>query len=247
MVWRSCCSACSTTAAPAGIILRCRHHLQPCGRHPLFRRVCAGRLEHPSELTLNLGIRYEIQTAPTYRHNVASVFNPTAPNPIGAAIGETLPGALQFLSSSQRGLLQHELRQRCAALWVHLPGAAELRVRGGYGIFYPPSISCCFETESAGFASTTVSPVTLNTISPNPAVTVANPWPNGFIPITGNSLGELQQVATGLPAISAAQIKLRAAVSARLAIWLTPNDRLDVNYVGNHGTHIITASLNRTS
>ena len=28
------------------------------------------------KLTLNLGMRYEIQTAPTYRHNVASVFNP---------------------------------------------------------------------------------------------------------------------------------------------------------------------------
>src|SRR3984957_6514499 len=47
------------------------------------------------KLTLILGIRYEIQTAPTYRHNVSSVFNPTALNPISSAVGETLPGALQ--------------------------------------------------------------------------------------------------------------------------------------------------------
>ena len=26
----------------------------------------------------------------------------------------------------------------------------------------------------------------------------------------------------------------------------TPNDRLDVNYVGNHGVHIITGNLNRS-
>ncbi len=50
------------------------------------------------KLTLNLGLRYEIQTAPTYRHNVASVFNPNTLNPIGTTIGEQLPGALQFLS-----------------------------------------------------------------------------------------------------------------------------------------------------
>jgi hypothetical protein len=28
-------------------------------------------------------------------------------------------------------------------------------------------------------------------------------------------------------------------------LGLTANDRLDVNYVGNHGTHLITSSLNR--
>src|ERR1700733_16146624 len=55
------------------------------------------------KLTLNLGIRYEIQTAPTYRNNVASVFNPNALNPIGTAIGKELPGELQFFSGSQRG------------------------------------------------------------------------------------------------------------------------------------------------
>ena len=30
------------------------------------------------KLTLNLGIRYEIQTPDTYRHNEASIFNPNA-------------------------------------------------------------------------------------------------------------------------------------------------------------------------
>src|SRR5580658_2256758 len=53
-------------------------------------------------LTLNLGIRYEIQTAPTYRHNFAASFDPTIPNPIGTAIGQTLPGALVFATPGNR-------------------------------------------------------------------------------------------------------------------------------------------------
>ncbi len=199
------------------------------------------------KLTLNLGIRYEIQTAPTYRHNVSSVFNPNAPNPIGEAIGETLPGALQFLSSSSRSSYNTNFGNVAPRIGFTYQVSPKFVARGGYGIFYPPSISCCFETESAGFASTTVSPVTLNTISPNPAVTVANPWPNGYIPITGNSLGELQQVGNGVT--SNFKQRKSSYVQQYLLGWqygFTPNDRLDVNYVGNHGVHIITGNLNRS-
>jgi hypothetical protein len=198
------------------------------------------------QLTLNLGIRYEVQTAPTYRHNVASVFNPNAPNPIGTAIGETLPGALQFLSSSNRASYNTNFTNFAPRIGFTYQVSPKLVARGGYGIFYPPSISCCFVTQSSGFASETDSPVTLNTISPNPAVTVANPWPNGFIPITGNSLGELQQVG------NVVNSNFRQRKSSYVQQYLfglqygfTANDRLDVNYVGNHGRHIITSNLNR--
>jgi hypothetical protein len=198
------------------------------------------------KLTLNLGIRYEVQTAPTYRHNVASVFNPNVPNPIGTSIGETLPGALQFLSSSNRSSYDTNFANVAPRIGFTYQVSPKLVVRGGYGIFYPPSISCCFLTQNSGFASETISPVTLNTISPNPAVTVANPWPNGFIPITGNSLGELQQVGNSVG--SNFRGRKSSYVGQYLLGWqlgLTANDRLDVNYVGNHGTHLITSSLNR--
>jgi Carboxypeptidase regulatory-like domain len=198
------------------------------------------------KLTLNLGLRYEIQTAPTYRHNIASVFNPTTPNPIGTAIGQTLPGALQFLSSSNRASYNTNYANFAPRIGFTYQTHPNFVLRGGFGIFYPPSISCCFVTQSSGFSSTTISPVTLNTISPNPAVTVANPWPNGFIPITGNSLGELQQVGNSVGS------NFRSRHSSYVEQYLfgfqwgiTPNDALDMNYVGNHGTHMITANLDR--
>jgi hypothetical protein len=200
-----------------------------------------------SKLTLNLGLRYEFQTAPTYRHNIASTFNPDVVNPISAVVGETLPGALQFLSDSQRGVYKTNYDNVAPRLGFTYQAMPHLVLRGGYGIFYPPSITCCFPGESAGFGATTVSPVTLDSISPNPAVTIANPWPNGYIPITGNSLGELQQVGNG---VSSNFLNRKSSyVQQYLLGWqwaITPNDELDVNYVGNHGTHMIANTLNRS-
>ncbi|HEY1730996.1 MAG TPA: TonB-dependent receptor, partial [Terriglobales bacterium] len=150
------------------------------------------------KLTLNLGFRYEFQTAPTYRHNVASTFNPTATNPISTAVGQTLPGELQFLSSDQRGVYDTNYANAAPRFGFSYRAMPKVVVRGGYGIFYPPSITCCFPGESAGFASQTTVPATLDSITPNPAVSTSNPWPNGYIPITGNSLGGLQQVGNGV-------------------------------------------------
>ncbi|HEV2711206.1 MAG TPA: TonB-dependent receptor [Edaphobacter sp.] len=199
------------------------------------------------KLTLNLGLRYEVQTAPTYRHNIASTFNPDAPNPIGAAIGQTLPGALQFLSSSNRGVYKTNFGNVAPRFGFTYQAPHNLVVHGGYGIFYPPSITCCFPGESAGFASQTSVPATLDSITPNAAVTLANPWPNGYIPITGNSLGELQQVGNGM---SSAFINRKSSyVQQYMFGWqlgITPNDSLEVDYVGNHGTHMISSSLNRS-
>ena len=198
------------------------------------------------KLTLNLGIRYEIQTAPTYRHNVASTFNPTAANPIGAAIDETLPGELQFLSSDQRGVYHTNYGNVAPRIGFTYQAPGNIVLHGGYGIFYPPSLTCCFPGSASGFASETVSPVTLNSITPNPAVTIANPFPNGYIPITGNSLGGLQQVGN---AVTSAFINRKSSyVQQYMFGWqwgITPNDSLQVDYVGNHGVHMINSNINR--
>ena len=199
------------------------------------------------KLTLNLGLRYEVQTAPTYRHNYASVFNPNVPNPIGTTIGQTLPGALQFLSSSQRASYNTNFDNWAPRFGFTYQVQPNVVFRGGYGIFYPASISCCFESSLSGFSTTTVSPITLDNTTPNPAVTISNPWPNGFIPITGNSLGELQQVGYSV----GSNFRNRAAAYVQQYLvgvqWsITPNDMLDVNYVGNKGTHMLTSNLNHS-
>ena len=70
-------------------------------------------------LTLNLGIRYEIQTPYTSRHNEGSIFDPTALNPLSYSAGIPLLGALQFLGPGNRYVYDpnyHNIAPRCRLL-----------------------------------------------------------------------------------------------------------------------------------
>jgi Carboxypeptidase regulatory-like domain len=69
------------------------------------------------QLTLNLGIRYEIQSPPRFRRNTASYFNPAILNPIGTAIGQSLPGALVFATPQPARRVRSHIHKRCPAHW----------------------------------------------------------------------------------------------------------------------------------
>jgi len=200
-------------------------------------------------LTLNMGIRYEIQGAPTYRHNAASYFDPAINNPIGTSVGETLPGALQFLSSSHRGVYDTNYMNWAPRIGFSYQANPKVVFRGGYGIFFPPSVYVSPSNPGSidGYAATTNITTTLDGRTPNPAVTTSNPFPTGYIQPTGNSLGALQDV--GLPVTSI----FRQRVSPYTQQYMfgiqyspTPGDVLDLSYVGNHGTHIPFGTLNRS-
>ena len=193
------------------------------------------------KLTFNLGLRYEIQTAPTYRHNEASTFDPNAVNPVSAVAGHPVLGALQFLSPGHSGVYNTDYTNVAPRIGFSYAATPRFAIRGGYGIFYPPAISCCFLGNANGFsASTSVPASSNNDISPNPAVSLETPFPEGFVGITGNSLGGLQQVGNYN---GTAWINRKSPYVQQYLLgfqWgITHNDLLDVNYVGNHGTHMI--------
>jgi Carboxypeptidase regulatory-like domain/TonB dependent receptor len=196
-------------------------------------------------LTLNLGIRYEIQTAPTYRHNAAASFDPKALNPIGTAIGQTLPGALIFATSGDRAEYSTNYGNVAPRVGFSYQALPKLVVRGGYGIFYPPSITTMTANFSGFFPSTAITTSLNGGLNPTPGTTLSNLWPDGFIQPTGNSLGGLQQVGNGVTS----NFRGRASSYVQqymfgLQYALASNDSLEVDYYGNHGTHMVAASLN---
>jgi hypothetical protein len=196
------------------------------------------------KLTLNLGIRYEVQTAPTYRHNSAAVFNPNLINPISTSVGQTLPGALVFLSPGNRSSYNTNYGNVAPRIGFSYQPIPKLVVRGGYGFFYPPSLFIP-AASTDGYGSTSAIVTSLNVITPNPAVTTSNPWPTGFVPINGNSLGEMQDVglsaASNSPAHNASYVQ---QYMFGIQYALTPNDSIDLTYVGNHGDHLLGPNLN---
>jgi hypothetical protein len=55
------------------------------------------------KLTLNLGLRWEVQRPVTDRYNRQAWFDYNAVNPISSAVGQNYKGELQFASSDERG------------------------------------------------------------------------------------------------------------------------------------------------
>jgi hypothetical protein len=116
-----------------------------------------------------------------------------------------------------------------------------LVLRGGFGIFYPPS-AVLHGAATDGYSSTTD---VVNSVNggrnPNPAVSLGNPWPNGLRPITGDSLGELQDVGYSLDTIF--YHRPSAYLEQFMLGWqygFTANDVLDVSYIGQHGVHMMS-------
>ena len=198
------------------------------------------------KLTMNLGLRYEIQTAPTYKNNEAAVFDPTIPNPIGSEVGSLgiLPGVEKFLSSGQRGSYDTNYTNLAPRIGFSYRALPKLVVRGGYGIFFPPSISI-FKADSNGYAATTSVVASLNNgINPATGLSLADPWPNGYVAVSGNSLGELQDVGYN----TSSNFSQRPSTYIQqylfgLQYGLGQNDSLEVDYVGNAGDHILSNGL----
>jgi len=92
-------------------------------------------------ITFNLGVRYEIQTAPTERHNAQNYFSFTAVNPISSEVGNgvSYPGEIIFNSPGNSGLYKTSYNNVAPRVSVAIQAANKLVVRAGYGIFYVPN------------------------------------------------------------------------------------------------------------
>jgi len=202
------------------------------------------------KLTLNLGLRYEIQTAPTERFNAQQYFDFTAVNPISAAVGFNVPGALIFNSSNSRGLYDTSYTNFAPRIGLAYQLRDKLVFRGGYGIFFVPNIYN--QGPNIGYSQATPWVTTLNgglnpssTLSGNTTLGLPSAFPNGQVPVTGNSLGALTDVGYGLnPVVD------NVRHSPYVQQWMggvqysfTPNDLIDVSYVGNHGVHVLSQYL----
>lgn len=165
-----------------------------------------------SRLTLNLGLRWDIETPPTERFNRANDgFNFTAPSPIAAQVNAnlaanpvagvpsplTLVGGIQFAGT---GGQPREVYNRVWDDFMPRVGVAfqltpKTVLRGGYGLYY---------SQLTNYNNTTVSqaqlPITqlgytastaMITTAPTglPQNTLSNPFPSGQIQPVGASLG----------------------------------------------------------
>jgi hypothetical protein len=151
-------------------------------------------------LTLNLGLRWEVETPYRERYDRLTYgFDYTSANPVRVP-GFDLRGGLLFAGAGvprwQGRIDKNNFGPRFGLAWQVHPKTV---VRLGYGIFYG---------NSAGELDTNVGvPPTYNIAAAyvastdgnaTPFTTLANPYPNGIPPITGNSLGLASRIGAGI-------------------------------------------------
>ena len=195
------------------------------------------------KLTLNLGIRYEIQTPFTSRHNQGSIFDPNALNPLSYTAGEPVLGALQFLGSGNRYIYNPNYKNIAPRVGFSYQATPKSVIHGGYGIFYPEAVSSSGSMDTDGFTATTNANLSLDGgITPNPNISTSNPWGGQYAQISGNANGSYQQDGNSTGSI------FRSNPSPYVQQWLlgvqyafTPNDQLDVNYIGNRGVRMVAS------
>lgn len=202
------------------------------------------------KLTLNLGLRYEIQTAPTERTNAQQYFDFTALNPISEEVGFNVPGQLVFNTGDNRGLYNTPHNNFAPRISAAYQLRNKLVLRAGYGIFYVPNYYG--NGPNQGYSAATPWVTSLDggltpssTLSGNASLGLPSAFANGQVPLTGNTLGGLTGVGFGLnPVVD--PIRDTPYVQQWMAgvqYSLTNNDLIDISYVGNHGVHVLAQYL----
>lgn len=193
-------------------------------------------------LTVNIGLRYEIQTALTERHNKQQYFDFNMANPVGAGTGINTPGGLVFNGGgNRRGLYNTSYTNFGPRIGLSYLITPKLTLRSGYGLFFIP-----FYTGNGPADGYTQLTNIVGTSNFLPYNTLSNPVPNGVLLPQGSALGPLQDVGQGVPAARSDR------ASTYLQQWMLGfqysirnNDLLDITYVGNRGVKLSLGGYER--
>ena len=183
-------------------------------------------------------MRWEYQTAPVERFNQQNYFDFNATNPISSALGSTVLGTVVYngVGGAGRGLYDPTKKDLAPRLGLAYQATDKMVVRAGFGLYYVPSF-LGGGTDLGYGQSTPWNAVTSDGYTP--LDNLDNPFPNGALPQTGNSLGAMTNVGYGMsgsqynrpdPYMEQWMVGIQYAV--------TKNDLIDVSYVGNHGVKL---------
>jgi hypothetical protein len=186
-------------------------------------------------LTVNLGARYDLQTAPSDRFNRLASFDFKDPNPISDAVGFTVPGYLKYASG---GVYQPEYKNFAPRIGISYSPWQKLVARGGFGLLYTTAMAFPGGGQDMpGYSATTPFVGTLDQITP--FNTLSNPFPEGEVPVVGSSQGAMTNVGQDTIAIASSRpTPYVEQWTFGLQYALTKNDSLEAQYIGNHGVKL---------
>ena len=193
-----------------------------------------------SKLTLQLGLRWDVQTGRWETHNRLSYFNPNAPSPLASQVGiPGLRGGLEFPNvggnpRDQQATGWKDVGPRFGLAWKVAPHTV---IRGGYTITYLPITMRYMYSSNEGFSATT--PFFSSSDGITPVGMFSNPFPGGVIQPAGSVNGLLTNIGNSLNTLLYSDPPGYAQNwSFGLQHELPGNVLLEASYAGSKGTKL---------
>lgn len=193
-------------------------------------------------LTLNLGVRYDLDTPRTERYNRMNYFDPFIASPLASKVPEfpDLRGGLVFVGIEGRPRTQYIMDTNNVAPRIGLAYQLEKNtvVRAGFGEIFAISLQQAHGTVGPfGFRQQTPWLSSVDGITP--LNLLSNPFPGGIAPPPGASQGLLTQAGANI------QAPVRETLTPHSYQWnfnvqrnLPADVLLEVAYVGSRGLQL---------
>ncbi len=193
-------------------------------------------------LTVNIGLRYDLDIPRTERYNRAETFDPNVASPLATQTGLTgLTGGVVFtgIDGNSRRQFAPRWRNFGPRLGLAYEVDSNTVVRAAYGVYFGPSIRSAFATiGQEGFSNTTTYTGSANGLTPS--VYLSNPFPNGLNLPTGSSQGLRTGIGSSFENPLRDDNKVGYTQNWDLDIQrqLPSNLLADLAYVGSFGLHL---------
>jgi hypothetical protein len=199
-----------------------------------------------ARLTLNVGLRYDVEAPRTERYNQMTWFDPSTASPITVP-GLNLKGAVEYAGvngnpRSEFNVYWGEISPRFGFAYRALRNTT---LRGGYGIYYDPSdLGVVGNAVTGGFLGYDAITTGVNNVPQSPWLPLEflrNPFPYGIQAATGNAQGTatlIGQALSGVPVRNLNQTPQEQTWSFDIQQQLPGSIVADVGYVGRKGTHL---------
>ena len=190
-----------------------------------------------SNLTLNIGLRYEIETGMKERYNRWADIDLNVANPLSTP---TLPftGGARYLGvggfpDRMWKTYYNKFAPRFGLAYQVTPKAV---IRAGYGILFLPTSQRIYSAGTLGYSQTTSTSFTANNV---PTTTMTNPFPTGVVLPAGPAAGVQAGTGTSVSGLLynnpvAYYQQWNLGVEQQVANGIV----VHLNYVGSHGVHL---------
>jgi Carboxypeptidase regulatory-like domain len=208
------------------------------GRRKIFSFFGQDDLRVNSKLTLNLGLRYQINNPLHEKNGHWANFNPTAMNP---AIG--IPGVMEVAKDGSDSFERNrDWRDLGPTLGFAYSPAEKWVVRGGFGIYYAPIGINYWNGIPYGFAPGYRGTNEVTPVGPGQA---AFNWDNGYPGSFQPGSKDPNYFPSGTVAIDPNALKAGYTEQFNIGAQyeMSKNTRLSVSYVGNRGHRLHDGAL----